>query len=51
MPPSFPTTEPGVQLADVLRAVIDELTADPANAWARDIGYRPVWARSPSRES
>ncbi|WP_372672473.1 uracil-DNA glycosylase family protein [Amycolatopsis kentuckyensis] len=37
-----------MQLADVLRAVLDELTADPSNAWARDLGYRPVWAGSPS---
>jgi uracil-DNA glycosylase len=46
--PTFPTTKPGVQLADVLRAVVDELTSDPSNEWARDLGYRPVWAGSPS---
>ncbi|GHH31123.1 uracil-DNA glycosylase [Streptomyces lanatus] len=37
-----------MQLTDVLRAVMDELTSDPSNAWARDLGYRPVWAGSPS---
>lgn len=35
-------------MADALSAVIDELTSDPSNAWARDLGYRPVWAGSPS---
>jgi uracil-DNA glycosylase len=35
-------------MADTLRAVIDELASDPSNAWARDLGYRPVWAGSPS---
>ncbi|MFF4597369.1 uracil-DNA glycosylase family protein [Amycolatopsis sp. CA-161197] len=33
-------------MSDVLRAVTDELTSDPSNAWARDLGYRPVWAGS-----
>ncbi|QRP48595.1 uracil-DNA glycosylase family protein [Amycolatopsis sp. FDAARGOS 1241] len=37
-----------MQLTDVLRAVVDELTSDPSNAWARDLGYRPVWAGSPA---
>ena len=32
----------------VLSAVIDELTSDPSNAWARDLGHRPVWAGSSS---
>lgn len=27
---------------------MDKLTSDPSNAWARDLGYRPVWAGSPS---
>lgn len=35
-------------MAEALNAVIDELTAHPSNAWARDLGYRPVWAGSPS---
>jgi uracil-DNA glycosylase len=35
-------------MADPLSAVIDELTSHPSNAWARERGYRPVWAGSPS---
>lgn len=35
-------------MADALSAVIDELTSDPSNAWARDLGYDPVWAGAPS---
>ncbi|MEV6900051.1 uracil-DNA glycosylase family protein [Amycolatopsis sp. NPDC051372] len=35
-------------MIDDLCAVVDELTSDPSNAWARDLGYRPVWAGSPA---
>lgn len=35
-------------MTDALHAVVNELTSDPSNAWARDLGYRPVWAGSQS---
>ncbi|MEU8735499.1 uracil-DNA glycosylase family protein [Streptomyces tendae] len=34
-------------MTDALYSVINALESDPSNKWARDLGYRPVWAGSP----